>query len=88
MRVRLRSRRGNLLVLIMVVIAFIVVPVLIVQSQLGLYFVDKDRASSVVEAACLVAANDLSRIVVADPHFGYVSLSNFAPVGRATLARD
>lgn len=88
MRLRLRSRRGNVLVLIMVVIAFIVVPVLIVQSQLGLYFVDRDRANSVVEAACLVAASDLSRIVVLDPHFGYVSLSNYAPVGRATLARD
>jgi len=46
------------------------------------------RAQSIVEGAGLVAANDLSRVVIDDPHFGYVSLSNYPPIGKATCAPD
>jgi hypothetical protein len=42
----------------------------------------------VVEAAAKVAAMDLSRIVIKDPEFGYVSLSNHPATGIATRAED
>ncbi len=88
MRKQFRNRTGNVLVIIVLVVFFVLVPLLVVQSQIGLLVVDQDRAKGVVEAACLVAANDLSRIVIDDSHFGPVSLSNYAPVGQGIRAAD
>jgi hypothetical protein len=85
-----KSRRqdGNMLVLVVVTIAIIVVPLLILISQSGLFMTDYQRIQNTVQAAGLLAANDISRIVVSDPIFGYVSLSNFPPIGKGTLASD
>jgi len=41
-----------------------------------------------IEAAALAAANDLSRVVINTPQFGYVSISDDAPVGKTTNAGD
>jgi hypothetical protein len=41
-----------------------------------------------IEAAALAAANDLSRIVVEDPQYGFVSLGDYAPVASNTKAPD
>jgi hypothetical protein len=41
-----------------------------------------------IEAAALAAANDLSRIVINTPEFGFISLSDQAPIGSATGASD
>ena len=57
-------------------------------AQLALYQVDKTRTESVIDAAGLVAADDLSRLIINDPNFGYVSLSNYPPIGIATCAAD
>lgn len=83
-----RSKRGNILLLILACMILIIVPLLLVTSQGGLYAIDRDRAKNAVEAAALLAANDLSRVIVDDPTFGYISLSNFPPNGEGTLARD
>jgi hypothetical protein len=83
-----RNKRGNMLCLSVCVIALVFVPVLMLFCRLGLFSVYNGRAQNVVEAAAKVAAIDLSRIVINDPEFGYVSLSNHAPVGKATLAQD
>jgi hypothetical protein len=85
---RLRSETGSLLVIIVVTICLIIVPLLIMSSQVGLYTVDKGRIQNIVEAAGLLAANDMSRIIINDPNFGYVSLSNYPPIGKATCASD
>lgn len=83
-----RSNKGNILLLILACTCLILVPLLILVAQGGFYFVDRDRAKNAVEAAALVAANDLSRVIINDSEFGYVSLSNFPPNGEGTLARD
>lgn len=83
-----RRRSGNILLLILVCTCLILVPLLMLAAQGGLYAVDRDRAKNAVEAAALVAANDLSRVLINDPEFGYVSLSNFPPNGEGTLASD
>lgn len=85
---RLRQCRGNMLVLVAVVTCLILVPLFLLQSQIGLFMVDNKRVETVVEGACLMAANDLSRIIINDPHFGYVSLSNYPATGAGTLAPD
>lgn len=41
-----------------------------------------------IEAAALAAAKDLSRIIIEDPNFGFIGLSDGAPVGNATTAKD
>ena len=74
--------------MITAVLCFVVVPVFMICSQVFFYFVERTRTQSVVEAASLVAANDISRIIVDDPNFGFVALSNYPPVGRATCAPD
>lgn len=85
---RARHNRGHVLVLILVVTCMIVVPLLLVFSQTGFYVMDRERVQTAVDAAGLVAANDMSRIIFSDPTFGWVSLSNYPPIGKATRARD
>lgn len=41
-----------------------------------------------IESAALAAAKDVSRIVINDTNFGYISLSDAAPVGKDTIAGD
>ncbi len=88
MSLKRRRATGNMLVLIVCVTAFVVVPLLIAFCQYGPQFVFCGRAQNVVDAAGLLAAKELSRIVINDPYFGYVSLSDHPAVGRATRAQD
>ncbi len=83
-----RNVKGNLLVMVTVVICLVFVPLFMLFSQFGLFFVERDKTANAVDGACLIAANDISRIVINDPHFGHVSLSNFPPTGAGTRASD
>ncbi len=83
-----RSKSGNLLIIIILVVNFVVIPILLFLFQMGLYLADRDRAQYVVDAASILAADDLSGVIVNDPSFGWVSLSNYPPVGEATCAPD
>lgn len=83
-----RSFRGNILFMSTAVLCFVVLPLFMMACQIFFFFVERARAQSVVEAASLIAANDLSRIIIDDPQFGFVSLSNYPPVGAATCAPD
>lgn len=83
-----RSSNGNILFMITAVLCFVVLPLFMVCSQVFFFFIERSRTQSVVEAASLIAANDVSRIIVNDPDFGFVALSNYPPVGVATCAAD
>ncbi len=83
-----RAARGNILLMVFACICFVVVPVLIILCESCLQIIARTRAQSVIEAACLVAANDLSKIIVEDDDFGLVSLSNYPPIGKGTCAPD
>ncbi|NJL73487.1 MAG: hypothetical protein HC888_19155 [Candidatus Competibacteraceae bacterium] len=41
-----------------------------------------------IEAAALAAARDLSMIAIDTPDYGFVSLSDSAPIGSTTAAAD
>lgn len=88
MKRKARNADGNLLVMITVVVCLVFVPLFMLMSQFGLFFVERDKAANAVDGACLIAANDISRIVINDPHFGHVSLSNYPPTGAGTRASD
>lgn len=83
-----RNERGNMIALIVCVVAVILIPLIMFSNRIGLHASKSGRAQDAVEAAVKVAAMDLSRIVIEDPRFGYISLSNHQPVGRGTLAPD
>lgn len=84
----LRRGTGNMFVLAVSIIAVVFVPVAILLCVYGPVFISGNRAESVAEAAVLVAAKDLSRIVIPDNHFGFISLSNYPATGTATVAPD
>jgi len=87
-KIKIRSGQGSILLLSLLILCFVAVPLLLVGGQMALYQVDRVRAQAVVEGAGLLAANDLSRVIIDDPHFGYVSLSNYPPIGKGTCAPD
>jgi hypothetical protein len=53
-------------------------------GQLGSYHEQR----SAIEASALAAIKDLSAIVIDDPNFGLIGLSDSAPTGKNTAARD
>ncbi len=88
MRKRIRRETGNILLIILACFCFIIVPIVLMLTQTGVYVIDRSRVQNVVDAAGLLAANDLSKMIINDRNFGWVSLSNYPPIGRATCARD
>ncbi|HMP52377.1 MAG TPA: hypothetical protein PKD05_12565 [Candidatus Melainabacteria bacterium] len=82
-----RRERGNLYLLYIFLIAFLIT-IFHQGAQLCLGSINAFRTKVALEAAALAAANDLSRIVINDPYWGYVALTDHAPVGAATLAGD
>jgi len=48
----------------------------------------EQRYQQAIESAALRAATELSEIVINDPYFGFISLSDQKPIGQATFAAD
>jgi len=88
MNAKHRRKTGSMLFVTVCVVAVILIPLLILFCQFGVHVMYSGRAQNVVEAAGKIAAIDLSRIVINDPDFGFVSLSNHPAVGQATRALD
>jgi len=78
---------GNTLVLIVAVMAILIIILLFALGYTRLVGSNQEQKTA-IEAASLAAAKEISRIVVNDPNFGYISLSDAAPVGKATAAGD
>jgi hypothetical protein len=57
-------------------------------SQIIWSFLKQERYQQALEGAALKAASDLSEIVINDPYFGFISLSDRPAIGEATLAAD
>jgi hypothetical protein len=85
---RPRNKSGSTLALIVALLATVGLAIILFgvkySQELGSYQEEK----SAIEAAALVAAKDLSRIVLEDPNYGFIALSDYAPVGRGTVAGD
>lgn len=73
-----------MLALVITTTVLLFLPVLVFSSGIWMHFVRRERAENVVEAAVKVAAIDLSRIVINDPNFGFISLSNYPATGSRT----
>lgn len=87
-RSNLRRQNGAAVILLFVIVIIAFAATLIGGSEILRYCLYRQKAISAVEGAGLAAANDLSAVVVEDPNFGYIALSDYAPEGQALLAAD
>lgn len=84
----IRHPRGNMIVLIGSLAAGIVVALLLFALAYTRMLGGNSEQKTAIEAAALAAAKDLSRVVIEDDHFGWIGLSDYAPVGSVTVAPD
>lgn len=83
-----RSEKGNTLVLIAAVTVGLVVTLIFFCLNYARLLGSNSEQKKAIESAALAAATDLSSIVIPTTEFGYVSLSDQAPIGKATVAGD
>jgi len=84
---RQRDHRGGILIMFVLMMPFLLCCFLAI-AHVSILMLEKERLQIAADAAALAAANELSRIVVEDPHFGPVALSDYPAIGEATLAAD
>jgi hypothetical protein len=83
-----RGSKGNIMVLIGAITLGLIIAVLLFALNYNQLLGASHQHLSAVEAASLEAARDLSRIVIKDKNYGFVALTDYAPIGTATLAPD
>lgn len=77
-----------MIVVVTAVLVGIVVTILAFGYNLARLMGGHQGQETAIQSAALAAAHDLSRIVINTDDFGYVSLSDDAPIGKATPAGD
>ena len=85
---RIRHPQGNMLILITAVIVGVIIALVLFSTSFVRIMGTSGEQQTAIEAAAAAAARDLSRIVVETPECGFVSLSDYAPVGTYTQAAD
>jgi hypothetical protein len=83
-----RNQRANMLYIICASVSLITLVCVILLSAAELYILERHRGQSAADAAALAAAQTLSNIVIDDPQWGFVSLSDHPAFGAATIAPD
>ena len=83
-----RNKQGNVIVFMTAVSCTFLLALLLFTLSMSRFLGTNHEQKSSVDAAALAAAKDLSRIVIDDPNFGMIGLSDSAPIGHATLAQD
>jgi hypothetical protein len=83
-----RSTAGNILILSLVILGLLVALFLALPWKVAFVELCHAKHANAVQSASLAAASELSKIVINDPYFGYVGLSDSVPSGAATVAGD
>jgi len=83
-----RRKSGNMLVFTTAVTMAIIVPLLLFTLWYVRTLGSHQEQTTAAQGAALAAADSLGRIVVEDSEFGYVGLSDYAPIGPNTQAYD
>ena len=83
-----RKNSGSIATLILTVTGTVVLTLLLFSLGVGRMIGTSHEQKSSIEAAALIAAKDLSSIVIDDPNFGLIGISDSAPIGSATTAAD
>ena len=76
--------------MLILITAFVVICLALLFFALGYVRLvgSSSEQKTAIEAAAIAAARDISTIVIDTPDFGYVGLSDSAPIGSATSAGD
>lgn len=83
-----RRSAGNTLALVAAVTASVLILILLFALAYTRLLGGNQEQKTAIEAASIAAAKDIGRIVINDSSFGYIGLSDAAPVGSATAASD
>ena len=83
-----RRSDGASLVLVIAVFGFAALMIMMFGLKYTGFMGSYHEQKSAIEAAALVAAKDLSEVVIDDPNFGLVGLSDSSPIGTNTAAKD
>ena len=84
---RFRPKRGAILLLCLALLGF-VITLFAFSIHVVQLLIERHRYQQAVESAALQASSDLSKIVINDPYFGFISLSDYPAIGKATIAID
>jgi hypothetical protein len=82
-----RDHRGNMLAFMLATFGFVIILIFFGLNYARLLGSNAEQKKA-IESAALAAATDLANIVVNTDEFGYVALSDAAPVGTKTIAPD
>lgn len=85
---RSRRLRGSSLVLVIAIFGGFALLIMLFFLKFAGYMGSYHEQRSAIEAAALAAAKDLSEIVIDDPNFGLVGISDCSPTGNTTAAGD
>ncbi len=85
---RLRGQRGNMIILVLAVLMGILMLLLAFSLSYVRMLGSNSEQKTAIEAAALAAARELGRVVIEDPNFGFISISDAAPSAPNTKADD
>lgn len=83
-----RSAGGNTIVLVLAILLGVGVAILLFALSYVRFLGTNQEQRTAIESAALAAARELSRVVIEDPNFGFVSISDYAPAAPNTKAGD
>lgn len=83
-----RGERGNMIILVLAILMGILMLLLAFSLSYVRMLGSNQEQKTSIEAAALAAARELGRIVIEDPNFGFISLSDAAPSTPNTKAED
>jgi hypothetical protein len=83
-----RRERGAALILFTVICLAAFASTLVAGAAFVKLIMVRQKSVLAVEAASLAAASDLSSLVVNDPNYGYIALSDFAPSSTKLMGED
>ncbi|MBY0548941.1 MAG: Tad domain-containing protein [Candidatus Obscuribacterales bacterium] len=88
LRTTSRSQRGSILFFGLIAMGLICAILIMLSINVQQMLLRRQRTQAAIESAALSLAGDLSRIVIKDEQYGYVSLCDHPASGKATLAED
>lgn len=84
----MRRAGGSMLIFTGVIFLGIIVAIGLFIFSFTRFLGGHQEQTTAIEGAAIAAAKDLSKIVVDDPDFGFISISDAPPIGKATAAAD
>ncbi len=83
-----RNQRGNMIILVLAILMGVLMLLLAFSLSYVRMLGSNSEQKTAIEAAALAAARDLGRVVIEDPNFGFISISDAAPSTPNTRADD